>query len=59
VGGGRLRQRGRHRRRGLDDKVDAEVPAPASGTITKLVAAVDDEVAVGQPLAEMESGEAG
>jgi multifunctional 2-oxoglutarate metabolism enzyme len=41
------------------DKVDAEVPAPTSGTITKLVAAVDDEVPVGQPLAEMEPGEAG
>ena len=39
------------------DKVDAEVPAPASGTITKLIAAVDDEVPVGQPLAEMEAGE--
>src|SRR5712672_661927 len=38
------------------DKVDAEVPAPTSGTITKLVAAVDDEVPVGQPLAEMEPG---
>src|ERR1700748_3560842 len=41
------------------DKVDAEVPAPASGTITKLIAAVDDEVAVGAPLAEMEVGEVG
>src|ERR1700748_3340728 len=40
------------------DKVDAEVPAPTSGTITKLVASVDDEVPVGQALAEMESGEA-
>jgi len=39
------------------DKVDAEVPAPVSGTITKLMAAVDDEVPVGQPLAEMEAGE--
>src|ERR1700733_13021810 len=39
------------------DKVDAEVPAPTSGTITKLVAAVDDEVPVGQPLAEMSPGE--
>ena len=39
------------------DKVDAEVPAPVSGTITKLVAAVDDEVPVGAPLAEMEAGE--
>jgi 2-oxoglutarate dehydrogenase E1 component len=39
------------------DKVDAEVPAPTSGVITKLVAQVDDEVPVGQPLAEMEAGE--
>ncbi|HEY1854648.1 MAG TPA: multifunctional oxoglutarate decarboxylase/oxoglutarate dehydrogenase thiamine pyrophosphate-binding subunit/dihydrolipoyllysine-residue succinyltransferase subunit [Solirubrobacterales bacterium] len=39
------------------DKVDAEVPAPADGVITKLVAAVDDEVPVGAPLAEMETGE--
>jgi 2-oxoglutarate decarboxylase len=39
------------------DKVDAEVPAPTSGVITKLVAAVDDEVPVGAPLAEMEAGE--
>ncbi len=41
------------------DKVDAEVPAPASGVITKLVAQVDDEVPVGAPLAEMEPGEGG
>ncbi len=39
------------------DKVDAEVPAPASGVITKLVVQVDDEVPVGSPLAEMEPGE--
>ena len=39
------------------DKVDAEVPAPTSGVITKLIAAVDDEVPVGAPLAEMEAGE--
>src|SRR6187397_853278 len=39
------------------DKVDAEVPAPADGVITKLVASVDDEVPVGAPLAEMEPGE--
>jgi 2-oxoglutarate dehydrogenase E1 component len=38
------------------DKVDAEVPAPADGVITKLIAAVDDEVPVGAPLAEMEPG---
>ncbi len=39
------------------DKVDAEVPAPADGVITKLIAQVDDEVAVGAPLAEMEAGD--
>src|SRR6187200_2642813 len=37
------------------DKIDAEVPAPADGVITKLLASVDDEVKVGQPLAEMEA----
>ncbi len=41
------------------DKVDAEVPAPAAGTITKLIAKVDDEVPVGAVLAEMEPGENG
>jgi 2-oxoglutarate dehydrogenase E1 component len=39
------------------DKVDAEVPAPLDGVITKLVASVDEEVPVGAPLAEMEAGE--
>jgi 2-oxoglutarate dehydrogenase E1 component len=39
------------------DKVDAEVPAPADGVITKLIAQVDDEVSVGAPLAEMAPGE--
>jgi 2-oxoglutarate decarboxylase len=39
------------------DKVDAEVPAPADGVITKLVASVDEEVPVGAPLAEMAPGE--
>src|SRR5215207_3070299 len=38
------------------DKVDAEVPAPASGTITKLLVAVDDTVQVGQALAEIAAG---
>ena len=32
------------------DKVDAEVPAPTAGVITKLIASVDDEVPVGAPL---------
>jgi len=40
------------------DKVDAEVPAPASGTITKLLVEPDDVVKVGQPLAEMAAGAA-
>ena len=40
------------------DKVDAEVPAPTSGVITKLIAQVDEEVPVGAPLAEMEPGKA-
>ncbi len=40
------------------DKVDAEVPAPASGTITKLLVQPDDVVAVGQALAEMTAGAA-
>jgi multifunctional 2-oxoglutarate metabolism enzyme len=39
------------------DKVDAEVPAPTAGVITKLIAQVDDEVPVGAPLAEMEPGD--
>ncbi len=41
------------------DKVDAEVPAPADGVITRLLVSVDDEVPVGAPLAEMEPGETG
>src|SRR5215217_7077066 len=40
------------------DKVDAEVPAPASGTITKSLVGPDETVEVGKPLAEMTKGEA-
>jgi multifunctional 2-oxoglutarate metabolism enzyme len=40
------------------DKVDAEVPAPEGGTITKLLVAPDDVVKVGQALAEMSAGAA-
>ncbi|HEY3191260.1 MAG TPA: multifunctional oxoglutarate decarboxylase/oxoglutarate dehydrogenase thiamine pyrophosphate-binding subunit/dihydrolipoyllysine-residue succinyltransferase subunit [Solirubrobacterales bacterium] len=36
------------------DKVDAEVPAPASGTVTKIMVQVDEEVDVGKPLAEID-----
>ncbi|MFL5838092.1 MAG: multifunctional oxoglutarate decarboxylase/oxoglutarate dehydrogenase thiamine pyrophosphate-binding subunit/dihydrolipoyllysine-residue succinyltransferase subunit, partial [Solirubrobacteraceae bacterium] len=35
------------------DKVDAEVPAPAAGTITEILAAAGDTVEVGQVLARM------
>src|SRR2546430_10879820 len=35
------------------DKVDAEVPAPAAGTITEILAAAGDTVQVGQVIARM------
>ncbi|HET6550749.1 MAG TPA: 2-oxo acid dehydrogenase subunit E2, partial [Solirubrobacter sp.] len=38
------------------DKVDAEVPAPASGTLTELLAEAGDTVHVGQVIARMTSG---
>src|SRR6266550_1914704 len=38
------------------DKVDAEVPAPASGTFTKIVVQADEDVDVGKPRAEMTKG---
>ena len=38
------------------DKVDAEVPAPAIGTITKLLVAVDDVVKVGAALGRARAG---
>jgi 2-oxoglutarate dehydrogenase E1 component len=41
------------------DKVDAEVPAPASGTISKIQAQVDETVKVGQVLAEMSAAQGG
>ena len=40
------------------DKVDAEVPAPAPGTISKILVGPDETVEVGKPLAEMTKGEA-
>ena len=41
------------------DKVDTEIPAPASGVLTKIVAHEDDTVAVGGELAIIgEAGEA-
>src|SRR4051794_22473967 len=38
------------------DKVDAEVPAPANGTITRVLVQPDETVSVGQVLAEMSAG---
>ena len=41
------------------DKVDTEIPAPASGVLTKIIAREDDTVAVGAELAIIgEAGEA-
>src|SRR5687768_10114219 len=40
------------------DKVDAEVPAPSSGKLVKILAQEDETVEVGQALAELEPGEA-
>src|SRR5437667_2550498 len=37
------------------DKIDAEVPAPASGVITKLLVSPDDTVQIGQALAELDT----
>ncbi len=41
------------------DKVDAEVPAPVNGTITKILKGEDEEVKVGEALCEIEPGEGG
>ena len=38
------------------DKVDAEVPSPADGTITKILVGPDETIEVGKPLAEMTKG---
>ena len=38
------------------DKVDAEVPAPAAGTLTEILADAGDTVTVGQVIARMTSG---
>jgi 2-oxoglutarate dehydrogenase E1 component len=40
------------------DKVDVELPAPASGTITELLAAPGDTVTVGQVIGRMSSAQA-
>src|ERR671926_402252 len=41
------------------DKVDAEVPAPASGKLLKILADAGQTIAVGAPLAEIELGAGG
>ena len=40
------------------DKVDTEIPSPAAGTLTKIVVAVDQTVAVGTELALIDSANA-
>jgi multifunctional 2-oxoglutarate metabolism enzyme len=39
------------------DKVDAEVPSPAGGTLTKILVEADSTVSVGDVLGEIEAGE--
>src|SRR5919198_2953165 len=39
------------------DKVDAEVPAPASGKLVRILAQEDETVEVGAALAELEPGD--
>ena len=38
------------------DKIDAEVPAPAAGTVTKILAQPDDTVEIGQVLTRTAPG---
>jgi len=38
------------------DKVDTEIPSPVSGTLTRIVVAIDSTVAVGSELAVIEDG---
>ena len=40
------------------DKVDAEVPSPASGTLVRILVGPDETVQVGAPLGEIEVGDA-
>ncbi len=42
----------------ITDKVSMDIPAPASGTLTKLLAAEGDTVPMGSVIAEMETDEA-
>nr|MBA2341964.1 hypothetical protein [Thermoleophilaceae bacterium] len=39
------------------DKVDTEIPSPASGTLTKILVDADETAAVGAVLGEIEAGE--
>ena len=41
------------------DKVDVELPAPATGTVTELLVAEGDTVTVGQVIARISVGAAG
>src|SRR5829696_6575115 len=37
------------------DKVDVEIPSPASGRLARIIAAAGDTVPVGEPMAEIDS----
>jgi pyruvate/2-oxoglutarate dehydrogenase complex dihydrolipoamide acyltransferase (E2) component len=38
------------------DKIDVEIPSPAAGRLARIVAQAGDTVAVGEPIAEIETG---
>ncbi|MGB7478158.1 MAG: biotin/lipoyl-containing protein, partial [Polyangiales bacterium] len=38
----------------LTDKADSELPSPVAGVVTQLLAAVDDIIAVGDPICEID-----
>ena len=38
------------------DKIDAEVPSPAAGTLTNILKGPDEVVKIGEALAELEPG---
>ena len=40
----------------LTDKADSELPAPVAGVLTKRLAAEDDVIAVGEPIARVDVG---
>src|SRR2546430_12326099 len=43
----------------ITDKVNAEIPAPADGTMSELIAKEGDVIPVGQPICSIDTGEGG